>query len=703
MLLRRSLACSALRIASIFARRSRSAAWSCWPRVPAVFAADDSGPPTRTGGSCEDCGRSDRRDRREPGCAPGHAGRPLDLGPRSARCAGAAATRRSGTRDRRRGGGLWRDDPDAGRPGDPAARGAHRRRRGRRRPRGGRAPSWVARRSAGAARRPSTTPSGFDGAGTRSCATRRWRRVPDPRRLAGAAHAAGAGGAGPRRAGAEGHRARGVARLAVPRPALRRAGARPGRGAAARPAASPPDARTGRAGAVLGLAPRRRRPVPVPDRRHRRRRGRPARGAGRRPPADAATAAAVAARHRRLDRGRGRRSALSATRTPCRSATSTSRSASATRWSANGSTTTRCSSCSSPTAATATGCAAGRAVRHRAPRAAARASPAATTAPCRSRRVRDSLTTAVSGAGGRRRGRAAGGPARGPRRARRRRHPSAPSRRAGRARARTTSRQNIVLLTHAEPRPSTASATSKFCTPGAHRDEEHLALRRRRAARPGRRACRRHQARHDEQSARRAARRRAGAPRDLLLGEAVAAQVGDPGGEHRVEQPLAPLRSSTTTKRHGVVWCGAGAVTAAATARRTASGSTGSSVKDAHGAPGRRRPRGCRGGTCPRAAGRTSAAAPGPSSRRVRCARPRTTATGPAAELALHQVGGRRDLVGDRGDRGVEHVAVPVVAAAQVVERREPGHPDRLVDQPGAPRAAQRVGDDDRHVDPGER
>ncbi len=38
------------------------------------------------------------------------------------------------------------------------------------------------------------------------------------------------------------------------------------------------------------------------------------------------------------------------------------------------------------------------------------------------------------------------------------------------------------------------------------------------------------------------------------------------------------VADSTSTNRHGVVWCGAGAVIAAATARRTASGSTASSV-----------------------------------------------------------------------------------------------------------------------------
>src|SRR5699024_7420071 len=91
---------------------------------------------------------------------------------------------------------------------------------------------------------------------------------------------------------------------------------------------------------------------------------------------------------------------------------------------------------------------------------------------------------------------------------------------------------------------------------------------------------------------------------------------------------------STSANRQGVVWCGAGAVTALATALRTSAGSTGSSVKE-------RTVR--RAGTTSRdpyrnrssSAGRTSAAAPGPSSSVTRCASPEITATGTTDVLPL--------------------------------------------------------------------
>ena len=252
--------------------------------------------------------------------------------------------------DGRRRTGLWRATRDAGRPGDPAPRGAPGRRRGRRHRLGSRrrlgrstgCPPCSAR---------TTTPSGF--APAHPVLRDTWRsrpgwRVPRIR--------PGAGGAGARRARAEGHRPRGLARLAHAGPAVRRAGARSGRPPAGRAAGRRRTAAAWARGPVLGLAPRRCRPVPLAHRRHRRGSRRPARGSSARPPAG---------------RGRDRRcapcpasasgprprsgSAPSVTPTRCRSATSTSRRWSAGRWSGRRSTTTRCSSCSSPTAATATG------------------------------------------------------------------------------------------------------------------------------------------------------------------------------------------------------------------------------------------------------------------------------------------------------------------------------------------------------------
>jgi hypothetical protein len=84
---------------------------------------------------------------------------------------------------------------------------------------------------------------------------------------------------------------------------------------------------------------------------------------------------------------------------------------------------------------------------------------------------------------------------------------------------------------------------------------------------------------------------------------------------------------STSTKRHGWLWCGAGAVSAVATARRTASDSTGSPVN----ARMVRRASGTSADPNRNMSswgGRISALAPGPSSPVTRPASPRTTATG---------------------------------------------------------------------------
>ncbi len=91
---------------------------------------------------------------------------------------------------------------------------------------------------------------------------------------------------------------------------------------------------------------------------------------------------------------------------------------------------------------------------------------------------------------------------------------------------------------------------------------------------------------------------------------------------------------SRTTNRQGVEWCGAGAVMAAATARRTAAGATGASVKSrtvrraASTSPEPNRNMSSAGGLI-------SARPPGPSASVTRSARPRTIATGMPLVLAL--------------------------------------------------------------------
>ena len=98
-------------------------------------------------------------------------------------------------------------------------------------------------------------------------------------------------------------------------------------------------------------------------------------------------------------------------------------------------------------------------------------------------------------------------------------------------------------------------------------------------------------------------------------------------------------------------------------------------------------------------AGRTRAAASGAVIGSDPVREPADHGDRPAGELALDQLGGGRDLVGDGGDRHVEPVAVRVQLTAQVLERSEAGDADRLVDEPVAPRPAQGVADHDGHVD----
>ncbi len=71
--------------------------------------------------------------------------------------------------------------------------------------------------------------------------------------------------------------------------------------------------------------------------------------------------------------------------------------------------------------------------------------------------------------------------------------------------------------------------------------------------------------------------------------------------------------------------------------------------------------------------------------------------------LALDQVPGGGDLVGDRGHGDLKGVAERVVLAAVVPHRQHPGGADRGVGLPGPPRPAHGVGDDDPdgHPEPG--
>ena len=84
---------------------------------------------------------------------------------------------------------------------------------------------------------------------------------------------------------------------------------------------------------------------------------------------------------------------------------------------------------------------------------------------------------------------------------------------------------------------------------------------------------------------------------------------------------------------------------------------------------------------------------------RVKAA-PRTRATGRPAVLPRVELGGGGQLVGDGAHGRAHDPAVGVGRAAEVLERQQPGHADRHVDDAPAPRPAERIGDDDRDVDP---
>ncbi len=189
---------------------------------------------------------------------------------------------------------------------------------------------------------------------------------------------------------------------------------------------------------------------------------------------------------------------------------------------------------------------------------------------------------------------------------------------------------------------------------------------------------------------------------DVVVVAVEGAQVGLPARGHRVEQPRAQRGSRSTTKRQGVVWCGLGAVTAAATARRSASASTGSSVKlrtVRRPSTASRRPSAIASAVPSRnrssSGRRTSARAPGPSSSRTKPPSPRTTATGAPPSLPFTSSAA---------------AAISSATAVTVISRVLPcastrprwssstqhaGSADRGVGDALAPRPTERVGDDD--------
>ena len=202
--------------------------------------------------------------------------------------------------------------------------------------------------------------------------------------------------------------------------------------------------------------------------------------------------------------------------------------------------------------------------------------------------------------------------------------------------ARTTSRQNIVDDTQAEPRPSAASATSRFSTPAPAATRN---ISRSARCPPGVGVVVRavgDEARDHE--VRRRAQHVAAPepPADLLVGEAVAPEVLGPGRGHRVEQPGAGRRRPrASTNRHGrrVVRRGRGdGGRHGAEHVRPVHRLVG---EVAHGAAGDGTTSRCPSRNMSSSAGRTSAAAPGPSSSVTRCSRPVTTATGTRASLPL--------------------------------------------------------------------
>ena len=134
--------------------------------------------------------------------------------------------------------------------------------------------------------------------------------------------------------------------------------------------------------------------------------------------------------------------------------------------------------------------------------------------------------------------------------------------------------------------------------------------------------------------------------------EPVGGEVGPPLLGHRLEQPARSAASRSQTKRTGRVWCGAGAVSATATAARIRSGSTGAAANCAHRTPQQHRllaaPLDRLGGAEPEQV--VGAAAHQIAARGAVVGDRQSTHHGNryAAELALHQIGGGGQFVRDR-------------------------------------------------------
>ena len=165
-------------------------------------------------------------------------------------------------------------------------------------------------------------------------------------------------------------------------------------------------------------------------------------------------------------------------------------------------------------------------------------------------------------------------------------------------------------------------------------------------------------------------------------------RVGD-RGEQRRAWPAPP---SSATNSQGRVWCGAGAVQAAATASAHRSRGTVPSPNDRIVAPRVQRLHG-------RLAEQVELGRDGPGRARSPPSpshgEPANQRRGDALRLAHHRARRGRDLIGERDHRRVEQPAAVVRRAAEVDDRRHARHPDRDVDEPVAPGPPERVGDHD--------
>ncbi len=184
---------------------------------------------------------------------------------------------------------------------------------------------------------------------------------------------------------------------------------------------------------------------------------------------------------------------------------------------------------------------------------------------------------------------------------------------------------------------------------------------------------------------------------DLLLREPVAAQIGDPGVAHRVEQGRAGRGRGQDHEapRLAVMRGGRG--------QRGGDGPADRPGVDGFGGERPDRPAGQRH-------------VRGPEPEHVLVGRPDDGARARAVllgdelgqpahhrdrdlpRLTLHQVRGGGDLVGDGGDGDLQDVAERVGLAAVVTHRDQAGRADGVVGLPGPPRPAHRVGDD--HAEP---